>query len=334
MLLFTTGLQVSFYKNITEGTMKKFIFKKIDAFTEGNSPGNPAGCVRLNSTGDITPDEMQRLAAELKGFVNETVFLFPENGSVYVRYYSSECEVDFCGHGTIAAMYDYIKNTPALLAAATVPIRVKDEILTVYNRIQEDNSVHISAPLPKYPGTTLTPDIIAETLGIDNNHIRPGLPVDMINGGLNTLLVPVDTLDCCTSILPDIASLKDFCIQNDIDIILVFTDNTTMRECHYRTRVFAPKFGYLEDPATGSGNSALGYYLMKNRLWDGNPLIIEQGRDIRNPNTVRLGTTVSGDTTQVTFGGSAVVRIEGNYILNKTEEKQVRGTHENTNSSH
>ncbi|HPQ54400.1 MAG TPA: PhzF family phenazine biosynthesis protein [Spirochaetota bacterium] len=295
--------------------MKQFLFKKIDAFTTGGSPGNPAGCVHLHSTDDITPDEMQRLAAELKGFVNETVFLFPEKESVYVRYYSSECEVDFCGHGTIAAMYDCIQNTPALLEEGTVQIRVKDEILTVYNRIREDNSVHISAPLPKYPGTPLTADIIAEALGVETIHIPGGLPVDMVNGGLNTLLVPVDTLECCTSILPDIETLKNFCIQNDIDIILVFTGHTAAEECRYRTRVFAPKFGYLEDPATGSGNSAFGYYLMKENLWDGTPLVIEQGQDIGNPNIIRLGTTGTGDARQVTFGGSAVVRIKGRYIL-------------------
>jgi len=30
----------------------------------------------------------------------------------------------------------------------------------------------------------------------------------------------------------------------------------------------APKFGYLEDLATGLGNSAMGYYMLKNQLWD------------------------------------------------------------------
>jgi predicted PhzF superfamily epimerase YddE/YHI9 len=34
----------------------------------------------------------------------------------------------------------------------------------------------------------------------------------------------------------------------------------------FRVRVFAATFGYLEDPATGSGNSALGYYLLQHQL--------------------------------------------------------------------
>jgi predicted PhzF superfamily epimerase YddE/YHI9 len=47
------------------------ISKKIDAFATINSGGNPAGYVLLNSADDISVDEMQHMARELKGFVNE-----------------------------------------------------------------------------------------------------------------------------------------------------------------------------------------------------------------------------------------------------------------------
>jgi predicted PhzF superfamily epimerase YddE/YHI9 len=40
-----------------------------------------------------------------------------------------------------------------------------------------------------------------------------------------------------------------------------FTTETADGGNRYRTRVFAPTFGYLEDPATGSGNSALDIIL-------------------------------------------------------------------------
>ena len=53
--------------------MRTFRFKKIDAFTKGKSSGNPCACIYLNGHEDITPDEMQRIASELKGFVNEVV---------------------------------------------------------------------------------------------------------------------------------------------------------------------------------------------------------------------------------------------------------------------
>ena len=132
--------------------MKSYPFKKIDAFTSGTSAGNPAGCVYLSKTGDISEEEMQLIARELKGYVNEVVYLFPEKDGIFLKYYSSECEVDFCGHGTIAVMYDYIGTHSALLDRNMVKIRVKDEHLDVLNRLTDEGSVYITSPEPRYNG--------------------------------------------------------------------------------------------------------------------------------------------------------------------------------------
>ncbi|MCR5454555.1 MAG: GNAT family N-acetyltransferase [Bacteroidales bacterium] len=75
--------------------------------------------------------------------------------------------------------------------------------------------------------------------------------------------------------------------------------------------VFAPKFGYLEDPATGSGNSAFANYLLSKKIWNGNLITIEQGGNDRIFNSVKLKHT----NGQVLFGGKATVRIEGDYLL-------------------
>lgn len=97
--------------------MKIFKFKKIDAFAAGVSTGNPAGAIYLNSLKDITISEMQRIARELKGFVNEVGYLCQLDKDYFdLKYYSSEREVDFCGHATIAIMYDLIKNRGDLLS--------------------------------------------------------------------------------------------------------------------------------------------------------------------------------------------------------------------------
>jgi len=56
--------------------MKELKFKKIDAFTNSTSSGNPAGCIYLDDD-SLTPAEMQSAAKELKGFVNEVVFIYP-----------------------------------------------------------------------------------------------------------------------------------------------------------------------------------------------------------------------------------------------------------------
>ena len=94
---------------------------------------------------------------------------------------------------------------------------------------------------------------------IDLDEINNGYPASTVNAGLETLIVPIKRLNGILSISPILDELKVFCIENSIDIITVFSDEVADKKNRYRTRVFAPTFGYLEDSATGSGNSAFGY---------------------------------------------------------------------------
>lgn len=154
-------------------------------------------------------------------------------------------------------------------------------------------------------------DSIAKALTLPQDTIRQDLPIHMIDAGLRTLLVPMTDLGTEISVFPDEQQLKAFCLGNDIDIILVFFQQTANADASAHTRVFAPKFGYLEDPATGSGNSAFANYLLSENLWDGQPITIEQGGNDRIFNSVKLKHV----NDQVLFGGKATVRIEGNYLL-------------------
>lgn len=140
--------------------------------------------------------------------------------------------------------------------------------------------------------------------------------MSIVNAGLETLIVPINTLQSILNINPELDILKNFCLKKNIDIIEVFCDETYDKKCDFRTRVFAPTFGYLEDPATGSGNSAFGYYLLKNDLWNKESVIIEQNGTTDRFNIVQLKTRVDADgNIRVLFGGGAITRIEGKYIL-------------------
>ena len=150
----------------------------------------------------------------------------------------------------------------------------------------------------------------AKALGITATSVSPVEPVRLVNAGLNTLIVPIATLETALSILPDEQALKTFCLNHGVDIILVYTADVSSRKNFVRTRVFAPKFGYLEDKATGSGNSALGYDMLKRHMWDGQPILIEQNAEPSAYNIVRLKTAHG----KVLFGGSATVKIEGKYF--------------------
>lgn len=295
--------------------MKKFKFKKINVFTTGLSEGNPAAGIYLNYINDISDDEMQIIAKELKGFVNEVVYLFTDENDIFLKYYSSECEVDFCGHGTVGIMFDFIKNNKDLLNRNIINIKVKNEYLKVYNQVIENNSIFITAPSPAYLTKNINTYNILEALNITSGVIDPLLNIDFINAGVNTLIIPIINLDQCLKINPDKEILKFFCINNNIDIVLIYTKDVSQKTTHFRTRVFAPKYGYLEDPATGSGNSAFGYYLLKNNLWDGQLLLIEQNNSRELPNIIKLNTIKQNGEIQVIFGGSGIVIIDGFYYL-------------------
>jgi PhzF family phenazine biosynthesis protein len=295
--------------------MKRYRFKKIDAFVSGQSSGNPAGCIYPTDASALSPEEMQQIARELAGWVSEVVYVYTEERVTSLRFFSSEREVVFCGHGTIAALYDLIINDPIRIMAPIIPIRIGNREILVRNEILSSNSVFISSPWPVFLPLSLSVDAIAAALRIAPGEISGDSRISFIDAGLRTLLVPIQSLSALLAIHPDQQYLRDFCLAGNIDIVLVFTNEVASVKNQYRTRVFVPVFGYLEDPATGSGNAALGYYLLDSGSWDGKQLTLEQGRNREQPNIIKLVSDASQKQRTVFFGGSAIVRIEGEYLL-------------------
>lgn len=297
--------------------MKRFAFKKLDAFATASSAGNPAGAVYLGSEQGISVREMQRIAQELKGFVSEVGYVSRLDDDTFrLKYYSSEREVEFCGHATIAIMYDLFTSDPELAKKPFLNIVTNKETLVVENRVVQEDAVFISAPSPNFSTRAITVRELAEALSIPPDAIHAGYSASVVNAGLETLIVPMTGLDPVLSIAPRFEALERFCVESSLDIITVFTADVADKANSFRTRVFAPRFGYLEDPATGSGNAALGYYLLENTSWDGRPISLEQNADRAHPNLVRLATEDSAKgEKQVIFGGGAIVRIAGEYLL-------------------
>ncbi|MBN1800842.1 MAG: PhzF family phenazine biosynthesis protein [Candidatus Lokiarchaeota archaeon] len=302
--------------------MKKFKFKKIDAFASTKSEGNPAGCIYLESGEDITSYEMKLIAKELKGFVNEVGYIKRiGNYEFNLKYYSSEREVDFCGHATIAIMYDLIKNDKTLIDSSFLTVMTKRGNLTVENKILNEDSVFITSPIPQE--TVIVPTIldIISALNVREEEIETILPIKIINAGLTTLIVPIKSLEILIKIMPNFNVLKNFCLSSEIDIIEVFTNDVSNSNNNFRVRVFAPTFGYLEDPATGSGNSAFGYYLIQNELWNDDTIKIEQNRLRDEYNLVKLRKKQDDSGIErVLFGGGAITRIEGEYMIYPQEK--------------
>ena len=293
--------------------MKQYRYIKSNAFTSGASTGNPAATIIIDE-GSLAPEQMLQIAAEHKGFVMESVFCSPsETAACKLTYYSSECEVDFCGHGTIATMYSLIKDDASLRNRKVLSVETnKKGVISVYNEIDTEDAVYIEAPSPIEHEMNIPTEEIERILTLHKGSIdQEGRAIRIIDAGLRTLIVPVSKLEDEVSVFPDLASLKAFCEGNDIDIILIYSLQVADASNFAHTRVFAPRFGYLEDPATGSGNSAFANYLLSEKMWDGTPITIEQGGNDRIFNAVKLK-TLNG---KVLFGGRATTKIQGFYCV-------------------
>src|SRR5512134_3268004 len=171
--------------------MKKLRFKKIDAFASKNSSGNPAAVIYLNKLEELSEQEKLRIAKELKGFVSEVGFVCPGTETDYeLCYFSSEREVAFCGHATIAILNDVVANNEVFRSRATLSLATKTDRLQVRNCYQDEKSVYISAPPPRFTGKKIDAADIAKALNCLPDDLDTSRPIQIINGGLETLIVP------------------------------------------------------------------------------------------------------------------------------------------------
>jgi PhzF family phenazine biosynthesis protein len=295
--------------------LESLSFKKIDAFTGASSSGNPAGAVYLEKANALSAEQMQQVAAECKGWVSEVGFVAKLAPKEYwLRYYSCEREVDFCGHATVGIAYDLIKNDETLKVGSSITLSTKNSELEALNHVFSEDAVFISAPPAQYRQRGMSRIDCAKALKIERKEDIE--PITTINAGLDTLIVKVNSLESILALNPNMYELKDFCVLHEIDIVLVYTEGVSTKGCAYRTRVFAPRFGYLEDPATGSGNSAFGYYLLDSKKWTEGNLELEQNGSYQHPNYVKLMINKRKDGRPgLLFGGSARIRMQGQYFI-------------------
>ncbi len=84
------------------------------------------------------------------------------------------------------------------------------------------------------------------------------------------------------------------------------------------SRMFAPDFGIVEDPATGIASGPLGCYLVKHGLIGGEAaqrIVSHQGVAMGRPSRIHIA--IDGDSTaiaQVRVGGQAVLVARGELL--------------------
>ena len=216
----------------------------IDAFTDKLFSGNPAAVV----FSDINDAQlMQNIAAENN--LSETAFIREEDGKYFIRWFAPSCEIDLCGHATIASAFVFFKYINP--EASTFEVySTKHGILKVS---REDEFLFLDFPKDEI------------TLCENNdflNEIINFKPIEVYKGRDDFLAI-LDSEDLIKNLEINFELLKHL----DSRGLIVSAKGT---KYDFVSRCFFPDAGVNEDPVTGSAHTTLTPYwskkLNKNKL--------------------------------------------------------------------
>lgn len=293
---------------------KKFCV--INSFAAKKFGGNPAA-IFANAKG-LSNNTMQQIAKQLN--LVETVFLVKssEEGVDFdFRYFTPNKEIEIAGHPTIAAFVALLeKNIITCEKQSIYHIKTHRGIQQI-KLIRENNKIIIlmKCPTPQFNPIINERTRVAEVLGIETDYFIAELPFQVVDTGLNHLIVPVKSLNALLKIQRKTKQLKELCDSFGAKEVQAFTFDTTNENSTIHTRNLCPREG-IEDPACGVGNSAVGAYLLKNyyKKVDKISYKAEQGHIVNMPSIVDVHASFNNEVVEVSIGGYGNLMIEGTFM--------------------
>jgi PhzF family phenazine biosynthesis protein len=210
----------------------------VDAFTDRPFAGNPAAVCLLNSWLD---DHVLRAVAAESNF-SATAFLVPLTDGYDLRWFTPRCEVQLCGHATLASAYvvfNHLDPRGSIVRfntrnRGTLTVRKEGEKLTMdFPAMVAKACLQPPAELSAYLGIEAQP---VEVLEVDRKYIAV-----------------FERENSIREVRPDLPRLETLHPH-----AMVVT--APGREVDFVSRYFAPSYGVPEDPVTGSSHCALAPY--------------------------------------------------------------------------
>lgn len=208
----------------------------VDAFASAVFSGNPAAVCPLDRW--LDESTMQSIAAENN--LSETAFLVRERDGWKIRWFTPTCEVDLCGHATLASAWVVLNRLDP--GASSVTFSSRSGPLTVArdgDRLALDFPARPPAPCAVPPG-------LVEGLGLAPREVQRA----------RDLMAVYDREEDVRALAPDFARLATL---DSLGIIATAPG----RDADFVSRFFAPGHGVLEDPVTGSSHCTLIPYWAK-----------------------------------------------------------------------
>ena len=246
---------------------------KLAAFSDGEQGGNPAG-VWIGST---LPEAaaMQQLAAEV-GF-SETVFAAAIPGGWYVRYFSPESEIGFCGHATIALGAALAQQYGDGVFAIT--LHMSGAHITVEGQ-QQGKLTNAALQSPPTRSKAADPALVAEALalfGYSADDLDPRIPPAIAHGGVDHLALALRSREALRAMHYALDQGRNFMQRAGLTtIVLAYAETAQL----FHTRNPFASGGVYQDPATGASTAALAGYLRDIEWPHGGAIDIVQGEDM------------------------------------------------------
>jgi PhzF family phenazine biosynthesis protein len=209
---------------------------QVDAFTDAPFRGNPAAVCLLERTRDDA--WLQSVAAEMN--LAETAFLLPRSDGYDLRWFTPACEVDLCGHATLASAH-ILWETGRLPHEATARFLTRSGWLTAARR-----AGLIELDFPSTPPESAPEAIPALSAAI-------GAPVRWAGRSRFDMVAELADAAAVRHLTPDLAQIRHLGTRG-----LIVTAIADAGGHDFVSRYFAPQFGIDEDPVTGSAHCALG----------------------------------------------------------------------------
>ena len=282
--------------------MRSFRYVVADVFTDTPLEGNPVA-VFTDGRG-LSDEEMQRLAKELN--LSESVFVLQSEADAHarIRIFTPSAELPFAGHPTLGSAF--VLAGP--LQAPVVRLETGMGVVPVALEREQDRIVfgRMEQPLPTWEAFAEEETLFA-ALGVGGSE----LPVLVYDNGPRFVYVGLSSEDDVVALRPDFNALLDLAGG------LVGVDCFAGSGARWKSRMFAPGAGVVEDPATGSAAGPLAVHLARHgRIGFGDEIEISQGAEIGRPSTLYARADGSADELErVEVGGSAVIVARGEFRL-------------------
>lgn len=291
---------------------RSYRYRVVDVFTERPLEGN-ALAVFPDSTG-LDDATMQKIARELN--LSETTFVSPATRAdcaAKVRIFTPTRELIFAGHPTVGTSFVLLDED--LIPGSVERFALEEKVGPVSVRVEpgERPLIWLTTPPISY-GKTFDRERCAQALGLEPSDLLEITP-QLLSAGNPTIFIGVTDKEAVDQAWLDIqgmTALKDGMLEQAL--VFVFAPTATGAY----SRMFAPEYGIIEDPATGSATGPLAAYMLRHGLVPGGAgtrFVSEQGTKMGRRSLLHVKLHGEQGADGIEVGGYVTPVAEGTMMV-------------------